>query len=152
MRPKQFYKSALSFFAGAGRKTRTLLSLLFIAICSTTSFAQQFTVTSLGDYGNVTVMEIQGNYDADNPDGTVNASPRQAIAQEFFKTHKDEYDFLVIFANFDFQMPAKESQCILLTVKNDVKGIGEDLFDNTSSVTEATASSRAPSTWAISQR
>ena len=96
------------------------------------AFSQDFTAKSLGDYGNVTVMEIQGNYDAPNPDGTVNAVPRQAIAQEFFKTHKDEYDFLVIFTNFDFQMPKKEADAFYIAAKNDIQGIGVDLSDNTS--------------------
>ncbi len=34
----------------------------------------------------------------------MNAAPRQAIAKEFFRLHKDEYDFLVIFTNFGFNM------------------------------------------------
>ncbi len=95
-------------------------------------FAADFTAKSLGDYGNVTVMEIQGSYDADNPDGPVNAAPRQVIAQEFFKTHKDEYDFLVIFTNFDFQMPEDaKAKAFYEGVKNDTQGIGQNLFDTT---------------------
>ncbi|MEW6215865.1 MAG: hypothetical protein AB1478_11805, partial [Nitrospirota bacterium] len=92
--------------------------------------AQEFTAKTLGDYGNVTVMEVTGNYDAKNPDGSINAEPRQVIAKEFFKTHKDEYDFLVIFSNFDFQMPDAEARAFYLGVKNDIQGIGQQLFDN----------------------
>ncbi len=125
-------KTVSLFLSRAGRKVKTLLFLLFVLFISTTSFAQQFTAKSLGDYGNVTVMEIQGNYDANNTDGTINAAPRQAIAQEFFKTHKDEYDFLVIFTNFDFTMPEGEAKAFYEGIKNDIRGIGVDPFDNTS--------------------
>ena len=125
-------KTVSLFVSCAGGKVKTLLSLLFVLFISTTSFAQQFTAKSLGDYGNVTVMEVQGNYDANNTDGTINAAPRQAIAQEFFKTHKDEYDFLVIFTNFDFKMPEGEAKAFYEGIKNDIQGIGVDPFDNTS--------------------
>jgi len=96
----------------------------------TISFAQDFTANTLGDYGNVTVMEVTGNYDAKNPDGAWNYIPRQEIAKEFFRIHKDEYDFLVIFSNFDFQMPDTETKALYLGVKNDTQGIGQPIFDN----------------------
>jgi flagellar hook assembly protein FlgD len=106
---------------------------LFVAFVPCFVSAQQFTAKSLGDYGNVTVMEVQGNYNADNPDSTVNAVPRQAIAQEFFKTHKDEYDYLVIFTNFDFAMPDKEKAALgfFEGVKNEIQGLGLEVFDYT---------------------
>ena len=96
------------------------------------SFAQDFTATTLGDYGNVTVMEVTGKYDANLPDGSINSLARKEIAKEFFRIHKDEYDFLVIFSNFDFEMPEGEAgvQAFYLTVKNDTLGIGQELFDN----------------------
>ena len=77
-------------------------------------------------------MEVTGNYDANKPDGAINAEPRQAIAKEFYKTHKDEYDFLVIFTNFDFQFPEADAQAFYMGVKNDVQGLGIDIFDYTS--------------------
>jgi hypothetical protein len=104
------------------------LSALTLFI-STIAYAADFTGKTLGDYGNVTVMEVTGNYDEDNPDGTSNHIPRQEIAKEFFKTHKDEYDFLVIFTNFDFKM-RPDAKAFYLTVKNDTRGIGQQLFDN----------------------
>jgi hypothetical protein len=58
------------------------------------SLAAEFTAKHIGDFGNVSVLEVSGNYNADLADGTVNAEPRQAIAREFYRTHKDEYDFL----------------------------------------------------------
>jgi hypothetical protein len=94
--------------------------------------AKSFTVNTLGDYGNVTVMEVTGNYDAKNPDGLINTLPRQEIAKEFFKNHPDEYDFFIIFTNFDFSMPDASAKAFYLEVKNDVQGIGKSIFDNTS--------------------
>ncbi len=89
-----------------------------------------FTAATLGDYGNVTVMEVTGNYDAKNTDGSINDFPRQEIAKEFIRTHQDQFDFLVIFSNFDFSMPETEAKAFYLEVKNDIQGIGKQVFDN----------------------
>jgi subtilase family serine protease/Tol biopolymer transport system component/fibronectin type 3 domain-containing protein len=105
---------------------------LLLALPST-AHAADFTARHMGDYGNVSVMEVTGNYDANNPDGSLNAVPRQVIATEFFKIHKDEYDFLVIFSNFGFTMPESEVAAFYTGVQNDVRGIGRELFDSTSS-------------------
>jgi len=67
--------------------------------------AQVFTAVSKGDYGNVAVMEGSGGFDALLSDGTSNTIPRELIARELYKTHKDEYDFIVLFTNFDYAMP-----------------------------------------------
>jgi subtilase family serine protease/Tol biopolymer transport system component/flagellar hook assembly protein FlgD/fibronectin type 3 domain-containing protein len=107
------------------------LSLFFSTfLIAPLSHAQDFTARHLGDYGNVTVMESSGFYDARNPDGTNNVAPRQTITTEFFKTHKDEYDFIVIFSNFDFKMPESEARAFYSSIKNDVRGIGQQIFDN----------------------
>ncbi len=94
--------------------------------------AQKFTATTIGDYGNVTVIEVTGNYDAKNPDGSINAMPRQEIAKEFLRQHLDEYDFFVILTNFDFSMPDADAKAFYLEVKNDTQGIGKRIFDNSS--------------------
>jgi len=111
-----------------------LIVLLFniLLFIPSFSFAENFSTKTIGDYGNVTVMEVTGSYDAKNPDGTINSLPRQIITEEFFKTHKDEYDFIVIFSNFYFQMPDAEAKAFYLHVKNDIQGIGNPLFDNSS--------------------
>jgi hypothetical protein len=90
-----------------------------------------FSAKTLGDYGNVTVMEITGNYDAKNPDGSLNILPRQEIAKEFLRLHPDEYDFLIIFSNFAYSMPDSQAKAFYLEVKNDIQGIGKPLVDNT---------------------
>ena len=108
--------------------------ILFLSLAvAHVSSAQEFTAKHLGDYGNVTVMEVDGNYDAENADGTVRSTPREAIAREFFKTHKDEYDFLYIFTNFDFQMPEDgQVRAFYMGAKNDTHGIGYRIFSNSS--------------------
>src|SRR4030042_2048996 len=101
--------------------------LLLPLVCA----AQSFTARTINNYGDITVMEVEGNYDAQASGGSSNAVPRTEIAKEFFKTHADEYDFLVIISNFDFKMPELEVEAFYLGVKNDTLGIGIEAFDNT---------------------
>jgi hypothetical protein len=118
------------------RKINLLLNIVVITcvlFIPSFSLAQDgFLPRIISDYGNVTVMEVTGNYNAKKADGTINSEPRQAITKEFLKTHKDGYDFLVIFSNFDFQMPDAEAKAFYLHVKNDIRGIGNPLSDNSS--------------------
>jgi Tol biopolymer transport system component/flagellar hook assembly protein FlgD/fibronectin type 3 domain-containing protein len=106
-----------------------ILTVLIVFLLCSLSPAAEFTAASRGDYGNVTVMEVSGNFDAKRSDGTVNSEPRQILAREFFRTHRDDYDFLVVFSNFDFAMP-EEGAAFYLGVKNDVQGIGLESFDH----------------------
>jgi hypothetical protein len=107
-----------------------LAVMILSFLLSVPAAAQEFNATSLADYGNVTVMEVSGGYDAKNPDGSVNSGPRKAIAGEFFRTHKDEYDFLVVFSNFDFPMPDDgHAKAFYLGVKNDTRNIGINAFN-----------------------
>lgn len=92
----------------------------------------QFKATTVGDYGNVTVIEVNGNYDAKIPDGSLNTLPRQEIAKEFLRTHQDQYDFIVVVSNFDFAMPQAGAKAFYLEIKNDVQGIGKPIFNNSS--------------------
>ncbi len=109
------------------------LFIVFVALLSfpANSIAQEFTAKSVGSYGSIAVMEVTGNYDANNPDAGITAIPRRIIANEFYKIYKDEYDFIVIFSNFDFLMPKPQALAFYHGVKNDTKGIGVPLFDNT---------------------
>lgn len=95
--------------------------------------APLFTAKTVTDSGNVTVMEVTGNLDTKKGDGTLNVLPRQEIAKEYFRTHPDNVDFLVILSNFDYAMPEAEAKGFYLGVKNDTQGIGQALFDNSSS-------------------
>jgi len=110
--------------SGIGKYTKIIAVIVAIILCSFASVPASgettFTAKTLDDHGNVTVMEVTGNYDAKNPDGTSNVLARQEIAKEFYRLHKDEYDFLVIFTNFDFAMPEIETVAFYTGVKNDI--------------------------------
>lgn len=88
-----------------------------------------FSVKNLNDSGNITLMEVSGNYDAKKSDGSVNDLPRQTISQEYFKTHPDK-DFLVFFSTFDYAMPEAGAQGFYSEVKNDTQGINRTMLDN----------------------
>ncbi|MEA5113120.1 MAG: CARDB domain-containing protein [Geobacteraceae bacterium] len=111
-------------------KSVIMMAFIMLSALSSPVLAADFTAKTLGDHGNVSVMEVSGNYDIMNPDGTFNVEPRQVIAREFYKTHKDDYDFLVIFSNFDYSMRDELTKGFYSSVKNDVLGIGKELFDN----------------------
>lgn len=106
-----------------------LVALAVLTSVVSASAEEPFTATMVGDYGNVTVMQVAGNYDELTPEGEANSLPRELIAQEFYATHTDDYDFLVIFSNFDFKFEP-DAIAFYLGVKNDTLGIGAELYDN----------------------
>jgi len=109
----------ISFFA------LLFLSFILCLMPASLSFAQEFSAKTIGDYGNVVVMEVRGDFDAIIPGSSiVNDGPRREIAKEFFQLHKDEYDFLAIFTNFDFTMPEGDARAFYLPVRNDTQGGG----------------------------
>jgi hypothetical protein len=76
-------------------------------------------------------MQVTGNYNALNADGSINALPRQMIAKEYFKNHADSVDFLVFLSTFDFTTPEVGAMAFYTGVKNDTQGINQPIFDNT---------------------
>ena len=56
------------------------------------------------------------------------AEPRAELARTFYEHNGDDYDFLVVFTTFQFPMGGAAAFASL--VRNDVRGIGLDLFDN----------------------
>jgi len=80
------------------------------------------------DVNHITVMEFVGDYGRELPDGTPNLPARAVVAQEFYRTHPDEYDFLVSFTTFEFE--TGEALAFYQAARNDVEGIGLPLFDN----------------------
>ena len=60
------------------------------------------------DVGSIAIIEHDGsNYDMDAPDGTPNYAARGRVARRFYETHGDNYDFLVVFTNFEFETPGR---------------------------------------------
>lgn len=86
-------------------------------------------VKELGDTGNINTIEITGNFDAMNPDGSQNDLPRKAVATDYFKNHPDQ-DFLIFFSTFDYAMPEVEAKGFYTEVKNDTQGINRTILDN----------------------
>jgi hypothetical protein len=91
--------------------------------------AEGFAAHTIGDYGNVTVMEVTGSMDYEGALDTL-LWPRKLIAEEFYSTHEDAYDFLVIITDFDYTMPPG-ARAYYNAVRNNVTGIGLQKFDNT---------------------
>ncbi|MCP4687108.1 MAG: hypothetical protein GY859_03600, partial [Desulfobacterales bacterium] len=123
--------------AGSGRGFSMILAgialVLIISAGWAGSSAADFTAATIGDLGDLIVMETTGPYDADSGDINIIAAPRRVIATEFYNSRPDEYDFLVILTSFDFNMPVYDTfraDAFYLPVKNDVAGVGADLFDN----------------------
>jgi len=80
------------------------------------------------DDGQIVVMEHDGSdYSRNEPDGSPNYLPRTEIARRFYQTHGDNYDFLVVFTNFEFNTPGV--QAFHNQVRNDVRGIGRPVLD-----------------------
>ena len=126
MRPGLYSFSKFSRLLVAGL---IWISAVFVPL--TPAGAQDISARFLADYGNVTVVEATGNFDENTSDGTSNVAPRQAVAKEFYRTHKDEYDFVVIFTNFDIIMNPN-AIAFYSGVRNDVRGIGKQIYDNSS--------------------
>ncbi|QJR11141.1 Tol-Pal system protein TolB [Usitatibacter rugosus] len=88
------------------------------------------TATFVRDQGDVAIIELTGNYDASLAGGAFNVGARQVLAREFLRTHPDAYDMLVVFTGFPIQ--TGEALAFHHPVRNQVMGIGRDLFDNSS--------------------
>jgi subtilase family serine protease/Tol biopolymer transport system component/fibronectin type 3 domain-containing protein len=120
---------------GIGNISRThtynalIIGMMMLANLLLCPSAFAFTAETIGDYGDITVMAVEGNYDGALGNGETNSGPREIIARELYKTKPDEFDFIVIFSNFDFQMPASDVVAFYLDVRNDVRGIGKSIFD-----------------------
>ena len=87
-----------------------------------------FTATSRADRDHISIIEFGGNYDRDLSLGVYNAEPRAVIAREFYRTHPDNYDFLVVFSSFEFN--TGDATAFHWMVQNKVQGIGLPQFDN----------------------
>jgi hypothetical protein len=100
------------------------------ATADTTFTTPDFIAATVADIGNSAVIEIAGGFDTTNPDSSINSVPRQKVAQEYFKNHNDNIDFLVIFSTFDYAMPDPDTHGVYMSVMNDTLGINQPLFDN----------------------
>lgn len=79
------------------------------------------------DRNHVSVIELTGNYNRNLDGGALNVEPRAVVSQEFFRTHPDNYDFIVAFSGFEFD--TGQGTAFHWGVRNAVKGIGIPQFD-----------------------
>ena len=87
-----------------------------------------YSAEHLEDVNHISVMRFSGNYDRDLEGGVFNRAARATVAREFYKNHPDNYDFIVTFTSFEIE--TGEAVAFYHGVRNDVKGIGRPLFDN----------------------
>lgn len=84
--------------------------------------AQAKGVAGFEGVGNVAVIEYGAAYDR----GTSEA--RMEVSKKFYQHHADEYDFLVVFTTFEFN--TGEALAFYNPIRNDVQGVGDQIFDH----------------------
>ncbi|MFI0416317.1 MAG: CARDB domain-containing protein [Candidatus Thiodiazotropha sp.] len=80
------------------------------------------------DWDHISIIELSGNYDKALSDGTANVEPRAIVAQEFLRTHPDNYDFIVVFSTFEFD--TGNAMAFYHRLQNQVQGINLPIYDN----------------------
>ena len=81
------------------------------------------------DVGQIAILEHDGSpYGRNEADGTPNYTARAALAQRFYQTHGDNYDFIVVFTNFEFETGGAIAFHSL--IRNEVAGINKPVVDN----------------------
>ncbi|MCG8519633.1 MAG: Ig-like domain-containing protein [Pseudomonadales bacterium] len=86
-----------------------------------------YQASHIRDTDNVSIIEFSGNYDKSLPSDVTNSAARAVVAREFYRTHADEYDFLVVFTDFEFD--TGDALAFFNPVRNDIQGIGLPQFD-----------------------
>ncbi len=109
-----------------------LVHIIFTAISLSVS-AQDFSAVTIKDEIDLSVIEVIGDYDANTQEGN---EAQKIIAGEFYNTHPDDYDFLVIFTGFDIEMltlmidgEPVEADGFYSPIQNNAEGIGNEIFD-----------------------
>src|SRR5262245_28513885 len=79
--------------------------MVAVTLRPTCVFGQAATpsAVTLGDRERVTVMRLTGTYDHDIPERPdAELMVRKAVAREYFRTHADDVDFLVVLTRFGY--------------------------------------------------
>ncbi|MBO9664190.1 CARDB domain-containing protein [Dokdonella sp.] len=79
-------------------------------------------VSEIEDRGNLTVMSLAGAYERGS------TAPRQEVAQAFYATHPDRYDFLFVFTTFEF--PTGGALAFYNGIANDTAGTGNPIYSH----------------------
>ena len=88
----------------ASKGAVALTAMALVWLLPMVSAAQGNVVSPRGDFEGVAVINISPEleFDADLPDLH---EIRRWVARAFYEIHPDDYDFLIIFGNFDYRMP-----------------------------------------------
>ncbi len=115
-----------------------LIGGLAIALAALTQYtsaqAPPINARTIEDRDHVTVMELSGGYDR-QPEASraYEENIRKAVARELLRQHQDDYDFIVSFTGFPFNLGSDEEGTRVggryYAIKNDVQGIGQAEFD-----------------------
>lgn len=89
-----------------------------------------FSAKHVEDRDLIAVMDFSGNYNRNLTEAELNVEARSVVAKEFYRTHPDQYDFIVVFTTFEFD--TGDALAYYMGIKNDVEGIGMPLFDYSS--------------------
>ncbi len=81
------------------------------------------------DIGHITQIEYSGNLEFIPSQMNATYAARAVAAKEFYRTHTDEYDFLIIFSDFNYAAP-EHVKAFYLPISNNLEGIGQQIFDN----------------------
>jgi subtilase family serine protease/flagellar hook assembly protein FlgD/fibronectin type 3 domain-containing protein len=123
------------------RRFRTLAGLVVAVtavVWAASIDAQNLFVRTIEDRDHVTIMEVGGIYDRQpEPNRAYEIAIREAIAKEFLRTHADDSDFLVTFTGFPYALGDDTEGAQVggryYALKNDIQGIGQELFDSSAS-------------------
>ncbi|MEJ2347130.1 MAG: PKD domain-containing protein, partial [Gammaproteobacteria bacterium] len=88
-----------------------------------------YTAQQRVDRDHISVIDLTGNYDRNLSNGQPNAEPRAIVSRAFLKNHPDDYDFIVTFSTFNYDLGGATG--FEWGVQNHVKGIGLPDYDNT---------------------
>ena len=81
------------------------------------------------DTGHVVILRHDGgSYARWSAPGVPNDAPRKALSRQFYQSHSDDYDFLVVFPAFP-NVLAGEAGGLHTGVRSDVAGIGRPYLD-----------------------
>jgi subtilase family serine protease/flagellar hook assembly protein FlgD len=85
------------------------------------------------DVGKIAVLQHDGSPYQRSIGGQPNEAPRQAAARAFYASHRDAYDFLIVFPTFAYDLSDSATGAEMLGlhsfVRNDITGIGQQVGD-----------------------
>ena len=85
-------------------------------------------VNFYSDNDGIFQFQLAGNYDRE-VGGNFNLVPRTALMEAFYQVSEDDYDFVMVFTDFEFNT-GMGTRAYFVLAHNDIEGIGIPLVDN----------------------